>query len=291
MTELPLLPGLRTLAAPPMTLAAGEDIFKPTALGEGELRGGLTRLRPGELALLVRFDGQLTWEQVLGTLPATAHADAEAACARLLARGFLAPVELDALSRQLHSDARLLGATAGRFDADQGLAALRRAGFCVQIARERQARPARAEAANVVLVEDDAMLAHFTRAFLALAGHAVRVASHRAEIIEQIRRPPRPDLFLLDVELPDADGFDILRRIREHPVLHDVPVIMLTGRATRAAVIRGLAEGADGYITKPFDPETLLQAVRTVLGEPAPCAPRASHPAWANRDALQRRSC
>jgi DNA-binding response OmpR family regulator len=185
----------------------------------------------------------------------------------------------------------VLGAAAGRIDAEQGLAALRRSGFCVQIARERKAPRPRAEAANVVLVEDDAMLAHFTRTFLALAGHAVRVASHRAEIVEQIRRPPRPDLFLLDVELPDADGFDILRRIREHPVLHDVPVIMLTGAATRAAVIRGLAGGADGYITKPFDPDTLLQAVRTVLGGAAPGAPLASHPAWVNRDALQRRIC
>jgi two-component system, OmpR family, response regulator len=68
--------------------------------------------------------------------------------------------------------------------------------------------------------------------------------------------------------LPDADGFDILLRVRQHPVLKDVPVIMLTGKATREAVLKGIAAGADGYITKPFEPHALLRAVRTVLGLP-----------------------
>jgi len=51
-------------------------------------------------------------------------------------------------------------------------------------------------------------------------------------------------------------------------VLKDVPVIMLTGKATREAVLKGIAGGADGYITKPFEPDALLRAVRTVLGLP-----------------------
>jgi CheY-like chemotaxis protein len=55
---------------------------------------------------------------------------------------------------------------------------------------------------------------------------------------------------------------------RKHPVLQEVPVIMLTGKATREAVLKGIAAGADGYITKPFEPHSLLRAVRAVLGLP-----------------------
>ncbi|MFL6692386.1 MAG: response regulator transcription factor [Ramlibacter sp.] len=120
----------------------------------------------------------------------------------------------------------------------------------------------------MVVVEDDPQLASFTATLLSLSGFAVRKAGNRAEVVNEIRRPPRPDLILLDVVLPDADGFDILARLRQHPVLKDVPVIMLTGKATREAVLRGIATGADGYITKPFEPHALLRAVRTVLGLP-----------------------
>ena len=69
-----------------------------------------------------------------------------------------------------------------------------------------------------------------------------------------------------DVVLPDADGFDILCRMRRHPVLKSVPVVMLTAKATRDAVLRGLASGANGYITKPFEADVMLKAVRTILG-------------------------
>ena len=87
-------------------------------------------------------------------------------------------------------------------------------------------------------------------------------------LVAEVRRPPVPDLILLDVMLPDADGFDILMRLRQHPVLQHVAVIMLTAKTTREAVIRGMSLGADGYITKPCAPDALMRAVRTVLGLP-----------------------
>ena len=91
-------------------------------------------------------------------------------------------------------------------------------------------------------------------------------AASRTEIVSGLRRQPSPDLVLLDVMLPDADGFNILLKMREHPVLKSVPVLMLTAKATRESVLRGLAGGANGYITKPFEPKALISAVRTVLG-------------------------
>lgn len=243
-------------------------ILAPTARGEQQLHAAATQLSPAQLSVLVRFDGRLTLEQVRATLAAPLPGPLDAIAAELLRQGLLQEVQPDPFSLQWDADLRNLALAEGHAEADRGLAALQRTGFYVQIAR---ARPGSAafegdRAPEVVLVEDDVALAHFTRTFLALSGMRVRVAGKRSEVEEQIRRPPRPDLILLDVELPDADGFHILHRVREHSVLQHVPVIMLTGKATRSDVIRGLALGADGYITKPFEPDTLLQAAGTVLG-------------------------
>jgi two-component system OmpR family response regulator len=73
-------------------------------------------------------------------------------------------------------------------------------------------------------------------------------------------------LVLLDVWLTDVNGFDILNKMRQHPVLKKLPVIMLTAEATREAVLKGILGGADGYITKPFQIHPLVKAVKTVLG-------------------------
>jgi two-component system OmpR family response regulator len=83
-------------------------------------------------------------------------------------------------------------------------------------------------------------------------------------------RQPLPDLILLDVNLPDVNGFDILAKMRQHPVLKIIPVVMLTAEATRESVLKGLQGGADGYVTKPFEPDLLVNAVKAVLGIGAP---------------------
>ncbi len=75
-------------------------------------------------------------------------------------------------------------------------------------------------------------------------------------------RETLPDLILLDVMLPDIDGFELLRMIREN---HDVPVIMLTAKSEEDDRVRGLELGADDYVTKPFSPRELVSRVRAVL--------------------------
>ena len=82
----------------------------------------------------------------------------------------------------------------------------------------------------------------------------------------RLRTPPAPDLVILDVGLPDINGFDVLQRLKAHPVLKAVPVILLTAEATRESVMRGLVLGADAYITKPFERSALRDGVRAVLG-------------------------
>ena len=65
--------------------------------------------------------------------------------------------------------------------------------------------------------------------------------------------------------LPDANGFDVLNRIRQHPALENLPVLMLTSLGERKDVVNGLRLGANGYITKPVLPSTLLEAIETVI--------------------------
>ena len=65
---------------------------------------------------------------------------------------------------------------------------------------------------------------------------------------------------------PDIDGFDVLARVRQHDAMKDVRIIMMTAKATREAVLKGLERGADGYVTKPFEVDVLLKAVKTVAG-------------------------
>ena len=246
-----------------------KDVYALTPRGETQLRSSATTLSAAELALLVRFDGVLSVEQVLNGLPAEARQDFGRNFKALRDAQLLTVVEEDPLTLTWNANVRSLARAVGQEEADAGLASLQRSGFYVQIARERASRPRQpGQPLTAVVVEDEPTLAKFTTMLLKLSGFEVRQAGNRAEVVEQIRRPPVPDLILLDVMLPDADGFDILERVRQHPVLKDVPVIMLTGKATRESVIKGISLGADGYITKPCSPDSLMQGVRTVLGLP-----------------------
>jgi len=118
----------------------------------------------------------------------------------------------------------------------------------------------------VMVVEDDPELQRALKFLLTMEKFVPRLASNRAEILEALRSLPLPDVALLDVGLPDTNGFEVLARMRAHPRLKSIPVIMLTGKAQREDVMRGLVEGADGYITKPFDRDVLLTGIRAVLG-------------------------
>jgi DNA-binding response OmpR family regulator len=101
---------------------------------------------------------------------------------------------------------------------------------------------------------------------LAKAGFLTRFARNRAEINAEFNKQGLPDLVLLDVSLPDTDGFAILERIRGNQKIAKMPVIMMTGKSDVTDIAKGLSLGADGYVTKPFKISGLLSAVNTVLG-------------------------
>jgi two-component system OmpR family response regulator len=153
-------------------------------------------------------------------------------------------------------------------EAELGREQLAQSGFLVSIARHAAARiPPKNGTKHVVLViEDDADLGQLLIDIFMLAGYEVRWAANRAEINANLRRGDEVDVMLLDVLLPDADGLDILGRLRGHPRLASMPVIMMTGKAAAQDVSAGLAAGADGYVSKPFKMSGLVKAVGLVLG-------------------------
>jgi two-component system OmpR family response regulator len=119
---------------------------------------------------------------------------------------------------------------------------------------------------SVLVIEDDEAMLKLVTDILGTAGFATRTGRNRAELTAELNRKPLPDVILLDVNLPDTDGFQVLERIRNHPVLSKVAVILVTGESGVGQVTRGLALGADGYITKPFKLSGMVTAVNTVLG-------------------------
>lgn len=131
---------------------------------------------------------------------------------------------------------------------------------------------------TVMLVEDDPLIVEFTVKNLIKDGFEVVVATTGNEALELLATR-RADIILLDIMLPDIDGFKVCRRIRQGDVSEaaltptDVPIIMLTAKAEDADKLRGFETGVDDYITKPFNPLELtarLQAVlrRTIGQEP-----------------------
>ena len=153
-------------------------------------------------------------------------------------------------------------------EAASGGAELRKAGYYVAIARRASAKvpPRNGERHCLLVVEDDPDLSNLLAEIFSVAGFEVHLAANRAQINAEINRPILPDLILLDIVLPDADGLQILSRLRAHPKFARMPVIMMTGKAESSDVKAGLAAGADGYVSKPFKMSALVAAVNLVLG-------------------------
>lgn len=264
------------------------EIYALTASGRHQLHGSSTPLPAVELEILVRVDGGLSLAKIHAGMPAISGETFIAITRRLWEQGLVTVVQVDPLALQMQASLDQLNFPGSQAKADTGASSLKTSGFFVEIARERLPTHARnpGEALTAVVVEDEPVLAKFIQSYLSFEGFQVRLASNRSEIVAAFRSPPIPDLILLDVLLPDADGFDVLLRLRQNKALNNVPIIMLTGRATREAVLKGMAGGADGYVTKPFEADALMRAVRTVVGLPEVTSPASDldDDPWVHRD-------
>ena len=258
------------------------DVFVLTDAGASEIHGGTTRLPPEALEALVLLDGKKTvadLEQAIPNVPAT---DLRNVLRSLLAAGLVrAPslaeqsggveVDFDAFFKAADGEGEASSPAAEKSadrEAVYGAPELERKGYYVSIAR--QAVKARAPAADgkfiALVVEDDPDMAALIERLLGRDVFAVTVCSKRDEVLARMRQRPTPDIMLLDLQLPGLSGFDLLQKLKTHPELKLMPVVIVTADAKPESVMRGLALGADGYITKPFDHNALVRGVKAVLG-------------------------
>ncbi|MGH8692034.1 MAG: response regulator [Burkholderiales bacterium] len=167
----------------------------------------------------------------------------------------LLPPLADEDSKRLAKTAVIAGATllrSGSFLADERIANL--------------PPLAKAPAGTVILlVEDDPDQMALAELRLTMAGYQVRSVDRAKALSRALREQARPDLLLLDVLLPDGNGFDILAQLRSRPEFATLPIVMLTVKAELGDIRKGLALGADGYITKPYSKNQLAEVIGRVL--------------------------
>ncbi|MGB9521480.1 MAG: response regulator transcription factor, partial [Anaerolineales bacterium] len=123
--------------------------------------------------------------------------------------------------------------------------------------------------ATVLIIEDEAELVKVLRSYLEKAGFQVITALRGDSGLELWKRE-KPDLVILDLNLPGLDGLDIAREIRKKS---NTPIIMLTARVEETDQLVGLEIGADDYITKPFSPRLVVARVRALLRRATPLSP------------------
>jgi two-component system, OmpR family, phosphate regulon response regulator OmpR len=133
-------------------------------------------------------------------------------------------------------------------------------------------------AQRVLIIDDDTRLTAMLAEYLAAAGFKVEAEPTAREGLAALRRQPS-DLLILDLMLPDADGFDVCRQIRaQTDAISDIPILMLTARGEETDRVVGLEIGADDYLSKPFSTRELLARLRALLrrrGGVSPTGPAA----------------
>ena len=139
----------------------------------------------------------------------------------------------------------------------------------------RRTADGRERTPRVLVVEDERDVAELLRYNLAREGFDVIVAPHGADAL-RFAREQQPDVILLDIMVPQMNGWEVCRRLKEDPETRPIPIIMVTGRAEEGDKVLGFELGADDYVTKPFSPRELVAHVRAVTR-------RAKHAAIAER--------
>jgi two-component system alkaline phosphatase synthesis response regulator PhoP len=117
---------------------------------------------------------------------------------------------------------------------------------------------------HIHVVEDEEDILELIKYNLSKEGYQVSSSTSGEDAIRAVESRP-PDLILLDLMLPGADGFEVCRRLGNNPVTREIPIVMLTAKGEESDIVTGLELGADDYITKPFSPKVLIARIRAVL--------------------------
>jgi DNA-binding response OmpR family regulator len=117
---------------------------------------------------------------------------------------------------------------------------------------------------KVLVLDDDVAMVNLLATVLETEGFTARKTQSANEALEAIE-DDRPDLILLDIMMPEMDGFRFLAMVRSNPDTHSIPVIILTVLSNHENILEGFRKEADEYVTKPFDPQSLVETIREVL--------------------------
>lgn len=119
-------------------------------------------------------------------------------------------------------------------------------------------------ATSILIVDDQPELAAMIAEVLGDAGYATRIATDGRQALAEVQASP-PDLVLLDVQMPEVDGFEVAAMLKSDPATATIPVIMVSAQDGRGARLIGLESGAEDYLGKPVDPAELLARIRNLL--------------------------
>ena len=131
---------------------------------------------------------------------------------------------------------------------------------------KRSAAPGRGEATrpSILIVDDDDRLREFVRVNLEMEGYAVREAASVEQGLAALEEEP-PDLILLDVMMPQVDGWEMLRRVQERHGVGAIPVVMFSGKVDDETLADAESRGAQAFIGKPFNPQQLIESTKQLL--------------------------
>ncbi len=253
-------------------------IFTKTAKSVLELKSGGKAIPSALLNVLRRVDGRSSVGTLVAGLEPRAQQQMEEALASLeeqkLIRVFARdtpPVEAQQSTENAETDMWAPmqveefspeEAVLAWAEARRGTRALSQLGF---FATGHSDQYAQAQERSVLIVEDDDAISMLMKSYLTRKGFSVTVVADGQLALLALDQRPLPRVVLLDVNLPGINGFDILTYIRAHEELMFLPTIMVTAQVSDADVFRGLKNGADGYIFKPFEWSALYDCVKRVL--------------------------